>query len=116
MEPTGAFTSEPASQITQVIHVGKTLSFNNADDFKHACLGKVAAGARHFILDFSETGILDSTGLGAIFLLYRKVSPLEGEVVFAALTVPVQMVIQLSRISRKFRIYPTVAAARKAMA
>ncbi len=94
-----------------IVHVGKTLDYSNAKAFKEACFARVESGVRHFILDFSETGILDSTGLGAIFSLFRATSIHDGTVVFASLTSPVRMVIQISKISRVFTSFPSVEEA-----
>ena len=88
------FSIEPWTDHTVVVHVGKALDFRNAANFKAACQDQVKDGVRNFVLDFSETGILDSTGLGSIFSLYRQVSPLEGQVVFASVSRPVQVVVQ----------------------
>jgi anti-sigma B factor antagonist len=94
-----------------IVRVGKTLDYSNAQVFKEACLARLDRGARHFILDFSETGILDSTGLGAIFSLYRETSLRDGRVVFASTTSPVQMVIKISKISRVFESFTSVEEA-----
>ena len=88
-----SFALEPISQHSVIVRVGKSLIFSNADAFKQACLDEVRDGARNFILDFSETGILDSTGLSAIFSLHRQIAPLNGEVVFASILPPVQVVV-----------------------
>jgi len=109
------FTVEPCTQETAIVRIGKALDFRNAAEFKTTCQEQVRAGVRNFILDFSATGILDSTGLGSIFSLYRQVSPLEGQVVFAAVSRPVQVVVQLTRTYKVFRQYPTVDAARTAL-
>ena len=98
-------------QASIIVHVGKSLDFSNASDFKTACFDRLHLGARSFIIDFSETGILDSTGLGAIFALYREAVRHNGKVVFASLTSPVRMVIQVSRIHRIFPSYASVEAA-----
>ena len=109
------FTVEPWTQQTVVIRVGKALDFRNASEFKSTCQEQVRAGVRNFVLDFSETGILDSTGLGSIFSLYRQVSPLDGQVVFAAVSRPVQVVVQLTRTYKVFRQFPSLEAAREAV-
>jgi anti-sigma B factor antagonist len=109
------FSVEPSTQQTVIIRVGKALDFRNAADFKTTCQEQVRAGVRNFILDFSETGILDSTGLGSIFSLYRQVSPLDGQVVFAAVSRPVQVVVQLTRTYKVFRQFPSLEAAREAV-
>jgi anti-sigma B factor antagonist len=109
------FQIEPFSQETLVVKIEKALDFRNAAEFKTLCQEQVRTGARNFILDFSETGILDSTGLGSIFSLYRQVSPLNGQVVFASVSRPVQVVVQLTRTYKVFRQFPSVEAAREAL-
>ncbi|GAB5518363.1 MAG: STAS domain-containing protein [Rhodothermales bacterium] len=110
-----SFSIDHHSKDTVVIQVGKALDFRNAAEFKTLCQDEVQAGRRNFVLDFSETGILDSTGLGSIFSLYRQVSPMGGQVVFAAVSRPVQVVVQLTRTYKVFRQYPTVVDARNAL-
>lgn len=110
-----SFDIEPKNQETAVVRIGKALDFRNAAEFKTTCQEQVREGIRNFILDFSETGILDSTGLGSIFSLYRQVSPLNGQVVFASVSRPVQVVVQLTRTYKVFRQFPSVDAAREAM-
>ena len=112
---TMSFTIDPVTQETVTVKIGKALDFRNAADFKTTCQDQVQSGARNFILDFSDTGILDSTGLGSIFSLYRQVSPLNGQVVFASVSRPVQVVVQLTRTYKVFRQFPSVDAAQEAM-
>ena len=110
-----SFTVQNVTPEIAVVTVGKALDFRNAADFKTACQVRIQNGVRNFILDFSGTGILDSTGLGAIFSLYRQLTPLGGQVVFAAVSRPVQVVVQLTRTYKVFRQYPTVSAAHQHM-
>src|SRR5690606_5636894 len=114
-DATMSFTIDPVTQETVTVKIGKALDFRNAADFKTTCQDQVQSGARNFILDFSDTGILDSTGLGSIFSLYRQVSPLNGQVVFASVSRPVQVVVQLTRTYKVFRQFPSVDAAQEAM-
>ena len=109
-----SFALEPISQHSVIVRVGTSLSSANANAFKQACLDEVRNGARNFILDFSETGILDSTGLGAIYSLYRRVVPLKGEVEFASVSPPVQVVLEETGIYRVFQRYSSVEVAREA--
>ncbi|MDG2017225.1 MAG: STAS domain-containing protein [Rhodothermales bacterium] len=106
------FSIEPVTHDSVVIRVGKALDFRNAAEFKAASQDQVRNGVRNFILDFTNTGILDSTGLGSIFSLYRQVSPMSGQVVFASVSRPVQVVVQLTRTYKVFRQFPTVDVAR----
>jgi anti-sigma B factor antagonist len=116
MQQMMSFAIESTTDETVVVRIGKALDFRNAAEFKNACQEQVNGGARNFILDFTETGILDSTGLGSIFSLYRQVSPLDGQVVFASVSRPVQVVVQLTRTYKVFRQFPTVDAAQGAFA
>jgi anti-sigma B factor antagonist len=43
------------------------------------------------------------------------VSPLEGQVVFASVSRPVQVVVQLTRTYKVFRQFPSLEAAREAL-
>lgn len=100
---------------TVVVKIGKALDFRNADEFKSTFQSQVEDGARNFILDFSDTGILDSTGLGSIFSLYRQISPEDGQVVFADVSRPVQVVVQLTRTYKVFRQFQSVDEAQEAL-
>lgn len=109
-----SFNTESLSTETVVIHVGEALDFRNADEFKSTFQEYVEDGVRQFILDFSSTEVLDSTGLGSIFSLYREISPDEGKVAFANVSEPVQVVVQLTRTYKVFRQFPSVEAAQEA--
>lgn len=102
------------SQESIVVRIGNALDFRNAALFKKTCLEKAGEGVRHFILDFNETYILDSTGLGSIFSLQRKISASKGKVVFASVSRPVQTVVQLTRTDKVFRLFTTVQEAYQA--
>ncbi len=109
-----SFDVETADSETIIIHIGEALDFRNADEFKDTFQEHVDAGARQFILDFSNTEVLDSTGLGSIFSLYRAISADDGKVAFADVSEPVQVVVQLTRTYKVFRQFPSVQAAREA--
>lgn len=106
-----SFSIQKASQTTVVIRIGKALDFRNAAEFKASCQEHTRTGVRYFVLDFTGTGILDSTGLGVIFSLYRQLTPIGGQVVFASVSRPVQVVVQLTRTYKVFRQFPSVEAA-----
>lgn len=110
-----SFDVESRSSQTVIVHMGEALDFRNADDFKETFQEHVEDGARNFILDFSETEVLDSTGLGSIFSLYREISPDDGKVAFADVSRPVQVVVQLTRTYKVFRQFPSVEAAEEAL-
>jgi anti-sigma B factor antagonist len=110
-----SFDVDSLSSDTVVVHMGEALDFRNADDFKETFQTHVEDGTRNFILDFSDTEVLDSTGLGSIFSLYREISPDDGKVAFADVSRPVQVVVQLTRTYKVFRQFPSVQAAEEAL-
>jgi anti-sigma B factor antagonist len=111
-----SFSVESLSSNTVVIRMGEALDFRNADEFKETFRAQIEDDVRNFVLDFSETAVLDSTGLGSIFSLYRQISPDDGQVAFADVSRPVQVVVQLTRTYKVFRQFPTVRAAEDALA
>jgi anti-sigma B factor antagonist len=110
-----SFDVDSLSSDTVVIHMGDALDFRNADEFKETFQDYVEDDVRNFILDFSDTEVLDSTGLGSIFSLYREISPDDGKVAFADVSRPVQVVVQLTRTYKVFRQFPSVQAAQEAL-
>jgi len=115
LTPFMSFSVESLSSNTVVIRMGEALDFRNADEFKETFRAQIEADVRNFVLDFSETAVLDSTGLGSIFSLYRQISPDDGQVAFADVSRPVQVVVQLTRTYKVFRQFPTVSAAEDAL-
>lgn len=93
---------------TVVIEMGKSLDFRNVSEFKQVYLQQIRLGVRYFVLDFGETGILDSTGLGAIFYLHRQIKEYGGRVVFANPSRPIQVVVQLTRAFKVFQQFVLV--------
>ena len=106
-----SFSTESVSDDTLIIRIGDTLDFRNADAFKEIVKAPIDAGKRQFILDFSDTDVLDSSGLGAIFSLYRRVTAHDGAVVFANASEPVRVVVDLTRTYKIFPQYDSIEAA-----
>ncbi len=106
-----AFQLQPATDLITIAEIGPALDFRNASSFKELCMKEIEKGVRFFVLDFANTGILDSTGLGTIFYLHRQVKTIGGRMVFAAPSRPVQVVVQLTRAFKHFQQFVTVEEA-----
>ena len=65
----------------------------------------------NFVLDLSRVGFIDSTGLAAVVRLYKRVRIGEGDVRLAAVPPRVQEVLDLTRLSQVFEIFPTAVEA-----
>ncbi len=110
-----SFTVQVITDDTVVVRIGPNLDFRTASDFKAVYQDQIGTGTRNFILDFTDTGSFDSTGLGSIFTLYRSISSLGGHVIFASLSAPVLNTVQLTHAYKVFQLFPTVDAACEAI-
>ena len=71
----------------------------------------VTGGACHVVVDLQHVSFLDSTGLAALVRLYKHVRIGEGDVRLAGVRPEVQKLLDLTRLSRVFAIYPTAEEA-----
>lgn len=110
-----SFKVETVSEQTVVVHVGDRLDFRNAGELKSICQRQAQSGSRYFIFDFENTSVLDSSGLGAIFSLYRKLNSVDGQLALANPSEPVQTVVRLTRTDRIFDQFGSVGEARNAL-
>lgn len=106
-----SFPIESITNDTVVVKMGSNLDFRNAPDFKEVYETQVSAGIRNFILDFSDTRILDSCGFGSLFTLYRKLRAHRGQICFASVSEPVQEAVQLTHVYKIFPQFDTVELA-----
>ncbi len=99
---------------TVVVEVGAELDFT--EQFKRLLRERIDGGTRYIVLDFSDTANLDSRGLGAIFHVYRALSPLGGTMAFANVSEAVRWVARLTQINRIIPQFNSVQAAAEARA
>lgn len=68
-------------------------------------------GTSYFVVDLSEVGFVDSAGLATLVRLYKRVRIGEGDVRLAGVPASVLEILDLTRLSRVFDIFPTTAEA-----
>ena len=73
--------------------------------FKDRMRELIADPSQKVILDLSQVGFLDSSGLGAVVAV-RKMLPPDRPLELSHLTPPVQKVFRLTRMDRVFTIHP----------
>lgn len=61
-------------------------------------------GHNHFSLDLSDVTFIDSTGLGMLVGLLKKVRVGEGDVLLSGLRAPVRKIFELTHLDRVFKI------------
>ncbi len=55
-------------------------------------------------LDFKQVGFIDSSGVGALLGVYKRLTNADGQVCLTSVQAPVQSVIELLRLHRIFKI------------
>lgn len=76
-----------------------------------ALTGLFDAGRRQFVLDLSRLEYVGSLGLRVFMTLNNKLRATGGAVVLAAVSAPVQQILDLTRVNVLLRRYPTVGEA-----
>jgi anti-sigma B factor antagonist len=78
----------------------------SARDFKQACADAWRDGIERLTIDLDAVSFLDSSGVGALLSVYKKLPPDQPSVNLVKVQPPVQTVIELLRLHRIFTIIP----------
>ncbi|MFE3836821.1 STAS domain-containing protein [Pseudogemmobacter sonorensis] len=81
-----------------------------AIQFKEMMRDLTARASDRVVLDLSQVGFLDSSGLGAVVSVMKMLSPAR-RLELAGLTPPVEKVFRLTRMDTVFTIHPVLDAA-----
>ncbi|NJD09491.1 MAG: STAS domain-containing protein [Gemmatimonadetes bacterium] len=87
-----------------VIDVEGQLIVGNRQELKQRVLAELDAGRRKFLIDFSSTGYIDSSGLGVLVSLSKKIRELGGELRLANLNEDLRTLFELTKLDTLFHI------------
>lgn len=73
--------------------------------------GPLAGGRQNFVIDLSEVGFIDSSGLATVVQLFKRVRIGDGDVRLCGLQADVLRLFELVRLDRVFGLFPDRAAA-----
>jgi len=96
---------------TLIVEVNGQLVVSNRQEFKQAVLDEVEQGARLVIVDFAASPYIDSSGLGALVSLGKRVRELGGDLRLAALNDDLRTLFELTRLDALFPLFATRADA-----
>ncbi len=96
---------------TVVVTVEGQLVVTNRQEFKQAVLEAAEQGARRVVVDFSHSGYIDSSGLGALVSLSRRLREAGGELRLVGLNEDLRTLFELTRLDALFPLYATQADA-----
>jgi anti-anti-sigma factor len=94
-----------------VIDVKGQLIVGNRQELKDLVREALEAGERKFVIDFTDTGYIDSSGLGALVSISKKVREAGGDLRLAGLNEDLRSLFELTKLDTLFAIADTRAQA-----
>jgi len=90
-----------------VVDVEGQLIVGNRQELKQKVLDALEKGDRKFLIDFAQTGYIDSSGLGVLVSLSKKIREHGGELRLANLNDDLQTLFELTKLDTLFQIADT---------
>ncbi len=87
-----------------VIEVEGQLIVGNRQELKQRVLDALEAGDRKFLIDFTRTGYIDSSGLGVLVSLSKKIRDEGGDLRLAGLNEDLKTLFELTKLDTLFAI------------
>ena len=87
-----------------IIDVEGQLIVGNRQELKQKVLERLEGGERKFLIDFSNTGYIDSSGLGVLVSLSKKIREQGGELRLANLNEDLKTLFELTKLDTLFHI------------
>ena len=87
-----------------VVAVDGQLIVGNRQELKQKILDALEAGDRKFLIDFSHTGYIDSSGLGVLVSLSKKIRDQGGDLRLASLNEDLKTLFELTKLDTLFAI------------
>ena len=105
-----SFSIERVDDVT-VVDVEGELTVGNRGELKESVLERLEDGERKFVFDFSDTSYIDSSGLGVLVSLSKKIRERSGELRLAALNEDLRTLFELTKLDTLFQISDSRATA-----
>ncbi|MEK6610790.1 MAG: STAS domain-containing protein [Gemmatimonadota bacterium] len=94
-----------------IVEVDGQLIVGNRHEMKAKVLEALEAGDRKFLIDFSKTGYIDSSGLGVLVSLSKKIRDEGGDLRLAGLNEDLKTLFELTKLDTLFAIADSPAEA-----
>src|SRR5262245_7820417 len=105
------FKQEGAVVVARV--ADKRIDASAGPDLKAKCAARIEQGAQKLVLDLTDVEFVDSTGLGAILHVVKRLPG--GGVVLCGCRPTLVDLMRLTRLDRVFKLYPSQAEATAAL-
>lgn len=100
-------TSTTTASGAVLVAVDGQLIVGNRQELKNLVHEALERGGRKFVIDCTRTGYIDSSGLGALVSMSRKVRETGGEMRIAGLNEDLRSLFELTKLDTLFRIHDT---------
>ena len=94
-----------------VVEVDVQLIVGNRQELKQKVLDALESGSRKFLIDFTKTGYIDSSGLGVLVSLSKKIRDEGGDLRLAGLNDDLKTLFELTKLDTLFAITDSAAEA-----
>ena len=101
------FTVSSAPNGVTIVSVDGQLIVANRNELKDKVLKALEAGELKVVLDFSSTEYIDSSGLGVLVSVSKKIREAGGELRLAGLNEDLRMLFELTKLDTLFKICDT---------
>ena len=88
----------------RIVDVEGQLIVGNRQELKQVVLDQLDDGGRKFIVDFEKTGYIDSSGLGVLVSLSKKIREQGGDLRLANLNEDLRTLFELTKLDTLFTI------------
>ena len=109
-----SFSFDEVGGVT-VVQVDGELIVGNRGDLKQGVLERLSEGARKFVVDFSQSTYIDSSGLGVLVSLSKKIREADGALRLAGLNEDLRTLFELTKLDTLFHIADSREAALKGL-
>ncbi len=90
-----------------VVQVDGQLIVGNRQELKELVQAALEKGERRLLIDFSRTGYIDSSGLGALVSISKKIREAGGELRLSGLNEDLRSLFELTKLDTLFAIAET---------
>ena len=105
------FSATTSDAGVKVIAVEGQLIVGNRQELKDMVQEALETGDRKFLIDFSTTGYIDSSGLGALVSISKKIREQGGDLRLAELNEDLRSLFELTKLDTLFAIADSRAEA-----
>ncbi|MGH7560368.1 MAG: STAS domain-containing protein [Gemmatimonadales bacterium] len=101
------FTKTTNGAGVAIVRIDGQLIVGNRQELKAMVQDGLDRGERKFLIDCTQTGYIDSSGLGVLVSLAKRVRELGGELRIAGLNEDLRSLFELTKLDSLFHISPT---------